>query len=58
MAGLYLAGQDTLHSGVVPSLLSGVFTAGAVIGRPLAIMDLQNLHKRVIDKEAEGKNEQ
>ena len=44
--------------GVLPSLVSGVFTAGAVIGRPLAIVDLQRLHKRIMNEEEKGKKEQ
>ena len=56
--GLYLTGQDTMSVGVLPSLVSGVFAGGAVIGRPLAIMDLEKLHKRVKDQEVEGKKEQ
>ena len=56
--GLYLTGQDTMSVGVLPSLVSGVFAAGAVIGRPLAIVDLQKLHKRSRDQEGKGKKEQ
>ena len=56
--GLYLTGQDTMNVGVLPSLVSGVFTAGSVIGRPLAIMDLQKLHQRLRDQEAKCKKKQ
>ena len=57
--GLYLTGQDTMSVGVLPSLVSGVFAAGAVIGRPLAIVDLQKLHKRSSrDQGAKGKKVQ
>ena len=53
-----ILGQDTMSVGVVPSLVSGVFTAGAVIGRPLAVLDLQKLRKRLKDQELKGKKDQ
>ncbi|XP_078671245.1 all-trans-retinol 13,14-reductase-like [Branchiostoma floridae x Branchiostoma belcheri] len=47
--GLYLTGQDICLTGFVGSVYSGVFTAGAVLGR-YVIQDIWNLSKKINKK--------
>ena len=43
--GLYLTGQDTLISGVMSNIVSGIASAGPVLGRN-TVMDLHKFHRQ------------
>ena len=43
--GLYLTGQDTLISGVMSNIASGIASAGPVLGRN-TMMDLWKFHRQ------------
>ena len=43
--GLYLTGQDTLISSVMSNIVSGIASAGPVLGRN-TVMDLTKFHKQ------------